>query len=284
MNLVKGKEIALKIMSEIQVLKEQIKDKNLLVAIVRVGNHGDDITYERSIVKKFLEIGIETQLVTFEKSVRHSKFVKTITELNNNEAVNGIIILRPLPKQINADLVAQILNHNKDIDGMSYTNIARLFTSDDFGFVPCTPQAIMEIIDYLKIDLAGLNVTIVGAGMAVGRPLSLLMLNRKATVTTCRALTRDLVKECHKADVVIAAAGVKGLIKVNHIKDGAIVIDVGINIVDGKVYGDVDFENVAPKCRYITPVPGGVGSITTMILAKQVYKAKLLQEKETITQ
>ncbi|MDF9867409.1 methylenetetrahydrofolate dehydrogenase (NADP+)/methenyltetrahydrofolate cyclohydrolase [Bacilli bacterium PM5-3] len=279
MNIVKGKDIALKITKEIDKYKSQLKNKEAKVAIVRVGDHGDDITYEKSIVKKFKEIGIDTELKTFDKMVSHDDFVTTIKNLNHDSEINGIIILRPLPDQIDADTIAQLIDHNKDIDGMSYTNIARLFTSDDFGFVPCTPQAVMEVIDYLKIDLGGLNVTIVGAGMAVGRPLSVLMLNRKATVTTCRTLTKDLVKECSNADVIVAAAGVKHLIKNEHVKNGAIVIDVGINVDNGKIYGDVDFENVVDKTKYITPVPGGIGSITTMILAKQVYKAKLIQEK-----
>ena len=280
MSIVEGKELREKIKEEIALLKEQLSNSDLKVAIVRVGNHGDDITYEKSIVKKFKDLDIDTQLETFEKSVSHDEFVQTITRLNSDDNVNGIIILRPLPDQIDADMVAQLIDHNKDIDGMSYTNIARLFTSDDFGFVPCTPQSIIEIIDYLGVDISGMNVTIVGAGMAVGRPLSVLMLNRKATVTTCRQLTRDLVRECSRADVIIAAAGVKHLIKEEHVKDGAIIIDVGINVEDGKIYGDVDFDNVKDKARYITPVPGGVGSITTMILAKQVYKAKIIQENK----
>ncbi|MDL2211587.1 bifunctional 5,10-methylenetetrahydrofolate dehydrogenase/5,10-methenyltetrahydrofolate cyclohydrolase [Erysipelotrichaceae bacterium OttesenSCG-928-M19] len=279
MKIIKGKDIALKINEEIANLKQQIKNKDTKVAIVRVGNNGDDITYEKSIVKKFKELNINTQLETFTTNVAQEIFIDTIINLNNDDDINGIIILRPLPKQIDADLVARLIDHDKDIDGMSYTNIARLFTSDDFGFVPCTPQAIMEIIDYLKIDIGGLNVTIVGAGMAVGRPLSLLMLNRKATVTTCRTLTRDLVKECSKADIIVAAAGVKHLIKAKHVKENAIVIDVGINVENDKIYGDVDFDNVIDKVKYITPVPGGVGSITTMILAKQVFKAKLIQEQ-----
>jgi len=277
--IIKGKELAEKIDGEINYYKSQLNDDDIKVAIVRIGEHGDDITYEKSIVKKFATIGIKTQLDTFDKKVSHDDFVTTINRLNNDDTVNGIIILRPLPKQINEDKVARLINHKKDIDGMSYTNIARLFTSDDFGFVPCTPQAIMELIDYVGIDLSGLNVTIVGAGMAVGRPLSVLMLNRKATVTTCASKTKDLVKECSKADIIIAAAGVKHIIKKEHVKDGAIVIDVGINVEDGKLYGDVDFENVKDKARYITPVPGGIGSITTMILAKQTYKAKCIQEK-----
>lgn len=282
MSIIKGKDVVTKIKEEIELLKQKINPINPSVAIVRIGNHGDDITYEKSIVKKFGELGINTQLETFEQNVEQDTFFNAIKKLNENENINGIIVLRPLPEHIDSDLLAQLIDHDKDIDGISHVNIARVFSQENNGFVPCTPQAVMEIIDYLNVDLAGLNVTIVGAGMAVGRPLSILMLNRRATITICRTLTRDLVQECSKADVIIAAAGVKHLIKPEHIKENAIVIDVGINVEDGKIYGDVDFENVEPLTKYITPVPGGVGSITTHILAKQLYQAVLLQQKNKI--
>jgi methylenetetrahydrofolate dehydrogenase (NADP+)/methenyltetrahydrofolate cyclohydrolase len=276
--IVRGKDVSLKIKDEIEALKSKLKNQQVKIALVRIGDNGDDIAYENSIIKKFETLEIETEKETFDIKITQNEFVDNLKRINDDNSVNGIIIFRPLPEHINEEIIAQTINPDKDIDGMSYTNIARLFSVDDVGFKPCTPQAVIEFIDYLNLDLTGLDVTIVGAGMAVGQPLSILMINRFATVTTCSKYTKDLVKSCQDADLIVAAAGVKHLIKAEHVKEGAIIIDVGINVEDGKLYGDVDFDNVLTKAKYITPVPGGVGSVTTMILAKQTIKAKMLQE------
>ena len=277
--IIKGKDVALSILEDINKMKKQVGDIKPAMAIVRIGENGDDITYERSIIKKFETLDIQTHSYAFELSIDNDVFLEKLKEINDDENIHGIIVLRPLPQHINIDKVASIINPKKDIDGLTHINISRLFSQDDRGFVTCTPQSIMEVIDYLKVDLTGKKVTIVGAGMAVGRPLSVLFLNQGATVTICSIHTTNLKLECHKSDIIIAAAGVKHLIKKEFVKEDSIVIDVGINVEDGKIYGDVDFENVLPLCKYITPVPGGVGSITTTILAKQLYKAILLQKK-----
>ncbi|MDR3214829.1 MAG: bifunctional 5,10-methylenetetrahydrofolate dehydrogenase/5,10-methenyltetrahydrofolate cyclohydrolase [Bacilli bacterium] len=279
MNVINTKEIIENIKNDINILKTKTPIKEPCVAIVRVGDHGDDITYEKSIVKRFALLNIKTQLNTYQNNVDNNYFINEIIKLNNDHNINGIIVLRPLPTSIDDDMVAKILDDNKDIDGLSYTNIARVFSQENKGIIPCTPQAVMSILEYLKIDLKGKNVTIVGAGMAVGRPLSIIILNERATVTICRSLTSDLISECRKADIIIAAAGVKHLITKEHVKKGAIVIDVGINVIDNKIYGDVDFDNVKLKAQAITPVPGGVGSITPYILAKQLFQNLVNQKK-----
>lgn len=275
--VIKGKDVAKRVLEDISILKKQSDGLAPKCVLIRVGHNGDDMAYERSIIKKFAEFDIATESIVLEESVTLADMLCIINDLNKNKDVHGILIFRPLPKHLDADIIAQTISPEKDIDGMSYVNMARLVQQEQKGFIPCTPQSIMTIVDYLGIDLKGLNVTIVGAGMAVGRPLSILMLNERATITVCRAHTKDLVKECSSADVVVAAAGVKHLIKNEHIKEGAVVIDVGINVEDGKLYGDVDFDNVVDKAAYITPVPGGVGSLTTLILAKHVYNALLAQ-------
>jgi len=277
-NIIYGKDVAKKILSDIEMLKKQVNEDNITTALVRVGTNGDDIAYEESIEKKFKELGLNTIKKTFDHSISQDNFIDEIKALNNDKNITGMIIFNPLPDHINSDLVAQVIDPDKDLDGMSYTNIARLFSHENIGFSPCTPQAVLETLEYANIDITGKDVTIVGAGFAVGRPLSVLMLSKNATVTTTHAKTKDLLDHTRNADIVIAAAGVKHLIKEHHIKPGTIVIDVGINIVDGKMYGDVDFENVRKKSMFITPVPGGVGSVTTMILAKRSYQAKLIQE------
>ncbi|WP_423362843.1 bifunctional 5,10-methylenetetrahydrofolate dehydrogenase/5,10-methenyltetrahydrofolate cyclohydrolase [Mycoplasma sp. P36-A1] len=279
--IIKGKDVSLRVLEDIKILQKQADGLLPKVALIRVGNNGDDMAYERSIIKKFMQFDIETKSLVLEDNVSLADMLCIINEMNKDEAINGIIIFRPLPKHLDADIIAQTISPEKDIDGMSYVNMARLMQQEKKGFLPCTPQSIMSIIDYIGLELKGLNVTVVGAGMAVGRPLSIMMLNERATVTICRAHTKDLVKECYSADVIIAAAGVKHLITKNHVKDGAVVIDVGINVEDGKLYGDVDFDNVVDKAKFITPVPGGVGSLTTLILAKHVYDA-LLQQNNLI--
>ncbi|MEG0364702.1 MAG: bifunctional 5,10-methylenetetrahydrofolate dehydrogenase/5,10-methenyltetrahydrofolate cyclohydrolase [Erysipelotrichales bacterium] len=278
--IIKGKDVALKIIKEISELKKDIKTSKPTLAIIRVGEHGDDITYEKSIIKRFDQLEIETKQEVLDLNTSLEQLLSVIEKLNNDSSVNGIIILRPLPNHIDEDIIAQAINPLKDIDGMSHINIARLFLQNEQAIVPCTPQSVMEILDYLGISLGGKDITIVGAGMAVGRPLSVLLSNQRATITICRSMTKDLVKECKEADIVIAATGQAKLIKAEHIKDGAIVIDVGINLDENnKLVGDVDFEQVVDKVKHITPVPGGVGSLTTYILAKQLYKAIILQEK-----
>lgn len=279
MSIIATREIIAAIIEEINGLKKIIKTTKPCIAIVRVGNHGDDVTYEKAIIKKFEQLNIKTQLCTCEIDITNHLFLKLIKQLNEDATIHGIIVLRPLPPHLDDDAIARKLDYTKDIDGLSYTNIARVFSQENKGIVPCTPQAIMRILNHLKIDLKGKNVTIVGAGMAVGRPLAIMMLNERATLTVCRSLTKDLVKECRSADILIAAAGVKHLIKKKHVKPDAIVIDVGINVENNKIYGDVAFDEVKDIASYISKVPGGVGSITTYVLALQLFKNLAFQNK-----
>lgn len=280
-NIIYGKDVAKKILSDINMLKQQCNDHEITTAIVRVGHNGDDIAYEESIVTNFKKLGLNTVKKTFEHAIDHDEFIKEIDALNKDQSITGMIILCPLPQHIKMDEVAQLIDPDKDLDGISYTNIARLFSNEGLGFAPCTPTAVLELLDYANVDVVGKDVTIVGAGFAVGRPLSVLLQAKQATITSTNVKTKDLLDHTRNADIVIAAAGVKHLIKEQHIKEGTIVIDVGVNIDnDGKMFGDVDFDNVREKARFITPVPGGVGSITTSILAKRVIQAKLIQEEK----
>ena len=284
-NIIYGKDVTKKILSDINMLKQQCNDHHITTAIVRVGNNGDDIAYEDSIVSNFEKLGLQTIKKTFEHAIHHDDFIKEIIKLNEDKDITGMIILCPLPQHIKMDEIAQIINPDKDLDGISYTNIARLFSNEDLGFAPCTPTAVIELLNYANVEIQGKDITIVGAGFAVGRPLSIMLQTKQATVTSTNVKTKDLLDHTRNSDIVIAAAGVKHLIKEQHIKEGTIVIDVGVNIDnDGKMYGDVDFDNVREKARFITPVPGGVGSITTSILAKRVVQAKLIQEEKAKSQ
>ena len=180
----------------------------------------------------------------------------------------------PLPKTLNEEKIKQMIHPWKDVDGMSPVNVAKVFSGDSTGFAPCTAEAVMEILDYYKIDLKGKRVTIVGRSMVVGKPLSMLMLGRHATVTICHTRTKDLAGTCRNAEILAAAAGKARMISEDMAADGAVVVDVGINVdEDGNLCGDVDYDAVEGKASYITPVPRGVGSVTTSVLAKHVLRS-----------
>lgn len=274
MHIIDTSKIKEKIIADIKDLKNKINVSPTL-AIVRVGENKDDIYYEKSIIKKCDEFYIKTQVDICENDISNDDFLFLIKKLNKDNNVKGIIVLRPLPKHLNEDLLAQTIDSQKDIDCLSYTNIARLFTQYENGFLPCTPQSVMEIIDDMNIDLVGKKVCIVGAGMAVGRPLAMLMMNRHATISVCRSKTKDLVAETKQADIVIAAMGKANFLTEEYFNPDSIVIDVGINYLDNKMVGDVDFENVKEKVQAITPVPNGVGILTTYILIKQLLQASI---------
>lgn len=282
MNIIKGSDVAKDLNAKTSEEIASLKGISPKAAIIRVGENPDDISYERGAIKRLEGVGIQCQLVTLPGDVDQFTFMKKFTEVNEDPTVHGILLLRPLPAQLDETPVRNAIHPNKDIDGISPINLAKVFSCDDSGFAPCTAKAVMQILDYAKVDLHGKNVAVVGASLVVGRPLSMLMLAKDATVTLCHIYTKDVPRECREADVVVVACGVPRLIKEGHISEGTVVVDVGINLdKDGKLCGDVDFDAVAPKASLITPVPGGVGAVTTSILASHVVKAaKLLQQEE----
>ena len=274
MTVIKGSDVAKALNAQ---TAEEIASWNGIVpkaAIIRVGDNPDDISYERGAVKRLESVGIACQLVTLPGDITQQAFLEAFSKVNDDPSVHGILLLRPLPPQLDETPVRNQINPDKDIDGISPINLAKVFSCDDSGFAPCTAKAVMEILDYAGVNLHGKNVAVVGASLVVGRPLSMLMLAREATVTLCHIYTKDVPKECREADIVVVACGVPKLIGEHHISEGTVVIDVGINLDEnGKLCGDVDFDAVAPKASLITPVPGGVGAVTTSSLASQVVKA-----------
>lgn len=280
-----GKKVAAHLSEEIkQALevseKHGIKPK---VAFVRIGDLSDSISYENAAVKRFEKLGMETAQYHFPEDVSTKVFLTKFREINEDYAINGILLLQPLPKHIPMKRVAEIMNSFKDIDGMKASNLGKVLTNDPDRLEPCTPAAVMNMLDYYEVDLKGKNVTVVGASAVVGKPLSLLMMNREATVTTCNLYTDNLVEKCKNADVIVSAAGAINLIDEEHVKDGAVVIDVGINFTeDGKMVGDVNYEAVKDKASFITPVPGGIGAITTTVLAYHLVKATEHQKEPVL--
>lgn len=282
MTVVKGADVVNQLMEELQQSVMELEKRGIhpCAKIVRVGENPSCIAYGKGAAKKLEAVGIEVVYENFPEDITQEVFLKEFQRINMEPQTHGILLLRPLPPQLDEKEISMVIDPRKDVDAISPMNMYKVMVGDETAFPPCTPEAVMRIIDYIGIDLTGKKVAIVGASMVVGRPLFLLMLNRNATCVQCHIYTKDLVAECKHAEIIVVAAGKQGLIRLEHVAPGATVIDVGINVgKDGKMRGDVDFDAVAPITSYITPVPGGVGAVTSTILAAHVVKAaKLLHE------
>ena len=274
--MMKGSEVAAAMMEELLCEVEKLAQKGIVpeLGIVRVGARPDDLAYERGAIKRMGTMGIRCKIIELPESIGQAEFEREFSAVDNDPDVHGILLFRPLPKQLDEESVKNIINPKKDIDCMSPINIAKVFSGDASGFAPCTAQAVMEVLAHYGIDVGGKRVTVVGRSMVVGRPLSMLLLKKNATVTICHTKTRDLEETCRNAEILVAAAGKAAMITADFVSENSVVIDVGINVgSDGKLCGDVDFDAVAPRVAYITPVPGGVGTVTSSVLAEHVVRA-----------
>lgn len=250
------------------------------LAIIRVGERPDDISYERGAIKRMNTVGLRCDSYVFEESISHAKFVEEFQKINIDPDIDGILLLRPLPKHIDETVITALISPEKDVDGISPYNMAKIFSGDETGFAPCTAQAVIEILDYANIPLTGKRVTIIGRSLVVGKPLAMLCIKRNATVTICHTKTLHIEETCRQAEILIACAGQANMVNHSYIGDHAIVIDVGINIDrQNKLCGDVDLNSITPIASLATPVPGGVGTVTTSVLAKHVIQAAKLQGK-----
>ena len=259
-----GKRIA----QQIQEVREK-KGINPELAIVVVGDDAPSTMYAASMQKTARSVGLKASIYREAADIGEAELLALIDRLNEDPVVFGILLMMPLPKSIDSQRIINRIDPSKDVDGLTDANIANLYTGRA-GFVPCTPQAVMAILDYYHISLSGKEVVIIGRSHVVGKPLAQLCLSRNATVTVCHSRTNDLKAVCQRADVIMAAAGKAGLVTGDMIKPGAVVVDVGINRVDGKTVGDVAFEDAALRAGAITPVPGGVGAVTTMMILENV--------------
>ncbi|RKD34713.1 bifunctional 5,10-methylenetetrahydrofolate dehydrogenase/5,10-methenyltetrahydrofolate cyclohydrolase [Thermohalobacter berrensis] len=282
--ILKGKPVADKLNKKIKKEAESLKLKgiNPTIGIVQVGNRADDVSYRKAIINRCEKVGVESYLYQVEKDISMSGFIEKIKEINNNPKVHGILIFRPLPKHLDYNVIKHIINPNKDIDCMHPYNLAKVFEGELEGFVPCTPKAVMEILKYYEIPLIGANAVIVNSSVVVGKPLSMMLLAKKATVTICNSKTKNLTAKTKNGDIVITAIGKAKYFGDEYFSQKNNVIDVGINTDnDGKICGDVNYDLVKDKVKAITPVPGGVGSVTTSVLLDNVIYAckKILAEK-----
>jgi len=242
------------------------------LVIIMVGDNGGSTFYVRNANKLSENLGIDCEVCHFEGDTAEEIVIDKIKELNTREDVDGIMLQLPLPSNFKEKNIISKISHKKDVDGLTDVNIGR-FYSGEKCFIPCTPRGIMELIKSTGVDIKGKNAVVVGRSNIVGKPIAQLLLGENATVTICHSKTEDLKKVCNKADILVCALGKPGFINGDFVKEGAIVIDVGTTMVDGKLKGDVIFEEVLPKASFVTPVPGGVGAVTTTMLLKNTCEA-----------
>ena len=279
MRELRGKLIADRIKEECLDYVNEKNGEMPVVAIIRVGEKPDDIAYERSAKKKLTYFGLEVKTYEMEEDVTNEMFLEAFDFINRDPEINGILVLRPLPEQIDEQSVTERIDPKKDLDGISPFNKAKVMEGDESGFAPCTAQAVVELLKEYRVEIAGKEAVIVGRSMTVGRPLSMLLLKENATVTVCHSKTEHLPAICARADILVAAIGKPRFITGDFVKKDAVVIDVGINVdEDGKICGDCDWESITEKADAASPVPGGVGAVTTALLGQHLVRAAKAQE------
>lgn len=274
--LLLGKEVTAELHERIIARGNALKEKGILptLSIIRVGDRPDDLSYERGAVKRCEMLGVACERITLPEDVTQEELLKVIGKVNQNDRLHGMLLLRPLPKHLDQTVIENALDPKKDVDGMTDASMTGVFTGRPLGFAPCTPEACIRILDHYGIDPTGKRAVVIGRSGVVGKPVAMMLTEKNATVTICHTKTKDLPPVAREADILIAAAGRAGVIGADYVRPGQVVIDVGIHVnAAGALCGDVDFEAVAPIVDAITPVPGGVGSVTTAVLVEHVVEA-----------
>lgn len=260
--------------ADIAAATEKYGEKPFL-EIVQVGAHPSSVSYVKSIIRTCDNMEVNHNFAQYDENITEEELVKEIERLNADASVHGVIIQYPLPRHIDQDKIANTLSPSKDVDGITSVNLGKLLMGIE-GIVPCTPKGMMRILKESGVDVKGKDVTLVGNGRTVGKPISQLLLHEGATLTVCHHLTKDLKSHLQNADIVVGAAGVAGLIPGDAVKEGVVVIDAAINVLeDGSIVGDADFEEVSKKASLITPVPGGVGTTTNAMLMENLLSLYL---------
>ena len=277
MELLKGKEVADAITETTRGRAEALKEKGILptLAIVRAGENPSDLSYERGAEKRAEKAGIRVYKYIYEETVSEEELVSGIKKLNEDASIHGILIFRPLPKHIDDEAIRGALAPEKDIDGITDGSLCGIFTGSHRGFAPCTARACMEILAHYGIDLAGKKTAVLGRSLVIGKPAAMMAMEQNATVTVCHSKTGEekMKAICRESDILIAAMGRAAMIDESYIRDGQVVLDVGINVnEEGKLCGDVDADSAA-AAGFLTPVPGGVGAVTTAVLMQQTAEA-----------
>ena len=271
-----GKAFSQTVLEKIREEHSQLKEKYgkpAGLAVVIVGNNPASQVYVKNKIRACENVGFYSENIELDENISEKELLQEIDKLNKNDRIDGILVQLPLPAHINELKIIDSISPEKDVDGFHVSNIGKMVIGDETGFLSCTPYGIMQLLEEYKIEISGKDAVIIGRSNIVGKPMALMLIQKGATVQICNSRTKDLRKKLNKADIIIVAAGVPKLLKKEDVKEGAVVIDVGINRVDGKICGDVDYEEVAEKTSYITPVPGGVGPMTIASLIKNTFKS-----------
>ncbi len=279
MTILRGKPVADWIDEKTRKEAESLLEKEGIMptlAILRVGNNGSDIAYESSAVKKAASLGIHTEKFIMDGKADESDILDIVKYLNDEPSIHGVLMLRPLPKDVDEERICNHLKPEKDIDGITNRTLGGIFTGENTGFPPCTAEAVMAILAYYGIETAGKKAVVVGRSMVVGKPAAMMLMEKNATVTVCHSKTEEehLAALCKDADIVVCATGRRNTLTESHAGDRQVIVDVGINFDEnGKMCGDADFEALKEQVAAITPVPGGVGTVTTALLMRHVVQA-----------
>lgn len=271
--ILSGKTIAIEIKEKIKSYTESLKSqkKTLKISSILVGDDGGSVYYQTFQEKLAGNLGIEFEKIKLDENISEDELKLKIQKLNSDESVDGIMLLLPLPKHIDERSITNIINPDKDLDCLSEISVGRFYKGEK-TYLPCTPNSVITLLKYYNIEMKGKEVVIIGRSNIVGKPLFQMFLNENATVTVCHSKTENLKEVCNRADILVVAIGRANFIDSSYVRDGAVVIDVGTSEVNGKITGDVNFNDVYDKASFITPVPGGVGSLTTTLLLKNICK------------
>ena len=273
--LINGKEVSLAVQERIRKETEALKEKGITpgLAVVIVGDDPASRTYVNNKKKACERVGFHSEEYALPATTTQEELLALVKELNQRPEINGILVQSPLPKGLDEKMIVENIDPNKDVDAFHAVNVGKIMIGD-FSFLPCTPAGVIELLDYEGIDIAGKECVVLGRSNIVGKPMAILLLHRNGTVTICHSRTKNLQEVCSRADILVAAVGKPGFVTGDMVREGAVVIDVGINRnAEGKLCGDVDFDSVAPKAAYLTPVPGGVGPMTIAMLMQNTLTA-----------
>ncbi len=275
--LLKGKPVADAMIARMQKTAEALKERGVepTLCVVRVGERADDLSYEKGVIKRCSEVGVSLRQLVLPEDVTQDAFETAFETVNRDPSVHGILLFRPLPKALDSERIRKLFDPKKDVDGWTDGSLAGVYANTDLGFAPCTAQAVLELLRFYGIDPKGKRATVIGRSLVIGRPVSMLLMHANATVTTCHTRTVDVPAIAREADILVCAAGVMKSVTEAFTNPDQVVVDVGIHFDEetGKLTGDVDFDRVAPVVKAITPVPGGVGGVTTCVLLDHVLKA-----------
>ena len=273
--LMKGAPVAAAMTEQMVARTERLKQAGVTptLCILRLGERPGDLVYERSAMKRCGKVGIDVREIVLPEGCTCERLLETIEQVNRDGAIHGLLMMRPLPVREDEDAARALLAPEKDVDGITAIAQSKVFTGAGAGYPPCTAQAVIEILDHYGVELAGRRAAVIGRSLVVGRPVAMMLMARDATVTLCHTRTEDLPEFCRQADILVSAAGRAGLVTGAFTRPGQVIVDVGINVRAGKLCGDVDFAAAEPLVGAITPVPGGVGAVTTAVLAAHVVQA-----------